>query len=303
MSACGEDLTGILNTRYGKTLRTQISRSDADTPALKLVKTLGRVFELTPCSTKLQWLAVVQSCGFKWSALVKEFTWKISSASWRNAQSQGSQGLLPLPYTRKPSTALNTMPSAPNPRPPLSSPSVESMEVEPHPSLPVPLQNSKEGCNSKLLPYLQTLFDLLSYPCPHTNKRTMPFSINELWKHYNIKTDKPCTISPSCFRKIWKKYFRKQYVKAQQRDRLCQLCKIGHKLDKICENFTEILESEQKKIALKKNIVLRHKMIDGETKDQYRSLLENLKVGEGILTMDFKENITLGRGPRELGQS
>jgi hypothetical protein len=31
--------------------------------------------------------------------------------------------------------------------------------------------------------------------------------------------------------------------------------------------------------------------------------LENLKVGEGILTMDFKENITLGRGSRELGQS
>jgi hypothetical protein len=53
MSACGEDLTGILNTRYSKTLRTQISRSNADTPALKLVKTLGRVFELVPCSTKL----------------------------------------------------------------------------------------------------------------------------------------------------------------------------------------------------------------------------------------------------------
>jgi hypothetical protein len=131
----------------------------------------------------------------------------------------------------------------------------------------------------------------------------MPFSINALWKHYNIKTDKPCTISRSCFRKIWKKYFQKQYVKAWQRDGLCQLCEIGHKLDKICENFAEISESEQKKIALKKNIVLRHKMIDMETKDQYQSLLENLKVGEGILTMDFEENITLGRGPRELGQS
>jgi hypothetical protein len=47
MSACGEDLTGILNTRYGKTLRTQISRSDADTPALKLVKTLGRFYKAT----------------------------------------------------------------------------------------------------------------------------------------------------------------------------------------------------------------------------------------------------------------
>jgi hypothetical protein len=70
MLACGEDLTSILNTQYSKTLRTQISRSDADTPALKLVKTLGRVFELVPHSTKLQWLAI-QSCGFKRSALVK----------------------------------------------------------------------------------------------------------------------------------------------------------------------------------------------------------------------------------------
>jgi hypothetical protein len=131
----------------------------------------------------------------------------------------------------------------------------------------------------------------------------MLFSVSALWKHYNIKTDKPCTIPPPCFQKIWKKYSRKQYIKAWQHDRLCQLCKIGHKLDKICENFTEISESEQKKFTLKKNIVLRHKMFDTETKNQYRNLLENLKVGEDILTMDFKENITLGRGPRELGQS
>jgi hypothetical protein len=65
----------------------------------------------------------------------------------------------------------------------------------------------------------------------------------------------------------------------------------------------EISESEQKKISLKKNIVLRHKMIDVETKDQYWSLLENLKVGKGILTMDFKENITLGRGQKSLGRA
>jgi hypothetical protein len=53
MASCGEDLAGILNTRYRKTLKTQISRPDNDTPAQKLVKVLGKVFALAPCSTKL----------------------------------------------------------------------------------------------------------------------------------------------------------------------------------------------------------------------------------------------------------
>jgi hypothetical protein len=54
MASCGEDLAGILNTRYGKTLKTQISRPDNDTPAQKLVKVLGKVFALAPYSTKLR---------------------------------------------------------------------------------------------------------------------------------------------------------------------------------------------------------------------------------------------------------
>jgi hypothetical protein len=54
MASCGEDLAGILNTRYGKTLKTQISRSNDNGAAEKLVKVLGRVFELAPRSTKLQ---------------------------------------------------------------------------------------------------------------------------------------------------------------------------------------------------------------------------------------------------------
>ena len=307
MAACGEDLVGILNTRYGKTLKTQLSRSDNVTPAQKLVKVLGKVFELAPRSTRLQWLAVVQSCGFKRSTLVKEFAWKISSASWARVPPPGSSqesSSLPLPYTKKPSTAPNKQPSAPNPGPaPSTSPVVEAMDVESPPPLAPLSTNSKEGRNSKLLPYLQTFFDLLSYPCPHTNKKTMPYSVNSLWKMYNRKTDKPCPLSPSCFRRIWKKYFRKNYVKARQRDGLCQLCEIGHKIEKNYENFAEILEVEKKKIQMKKNVVLRHKLINKETKEQFQLLLDELRVGQGILTIDFKENITLGRGPRELGQS
>jgi hypothetical protein len=314
MASCGEDLVGILNTRYGKTLKTQLSRSNEDAPAQKLVKVLGKVFELAPRSTRLQWLAVVQSCGFKRSALVKEFAWKISSASWARVPPPGSSQegpSLPLPYTKKqPSTAPNSQPSTPNPSPaPIASPSVEAVEAMDVESplttiAPLPLSpHSKEGRTSRLLPYLQTFFEQLAFPCPHTNKKTMPYSVNSLWKMYNHKTDKPCTISPSCFQRIWKNYFRKNYLKARQRDGLCQLCEIGHKIEKIYENSTEIPKVEKKKIQMKKNVVLRHKLINKETKEQFQLLLDQLKVGQAILTIDFKENITLGRGPRELGQS
>jgi hypothetical protein len=46
MFACGEDLAGFLKTRYGKTLKTQISTDDEK--AEKLVKVLGEVFKLAP---------------------------------------------------------------------------------------------------------------------------------------------------------------------------------------------------------------------------------------------------------------
>jgi hypothetical protein len=81
--------------------------------------------------------------------------------------------------------------------------------------------------------------------------------------------DKPCTLSPSCFRRIWKVYFRKNYVKARQHDGLCQLCGIGHKIDKISENSADLPEAEKKKIQQKKNIVLCHKIINKETKEQF----------------------------------
>jgi hypothetical protein len=59
----------------------------------------------------------------------------------------------------------------------------------------------------------------------------------------------------------------------------------------------------KKKLQQKKNVVLRHKLINKETKEQFQHLVDELQEGQGILTIDFKENITLGRGPRELGQS
>jgi hypothetical protein len=53
-------------------------------------------------------------------------------------------------------------------------------------------------------------------PCPYTNENTMPYSVNSLWKKYNSMADKPCALSPSCFQRIWRVYFQKNYVKAYQ---------------------------------------------------------------------------------------
>jgi hypothetical protein len=40
------------------------------------------------------------------------------------------------------------------------------MDVESSSPTPTPLsQNSREGCHSELLPYLQTFFTFLSHPC------------------------------------------------------------------------------------------------------------------------------------------
>jgi hypothetical protein len=143
------------------------------------------------------------------------------------------------------------------------------------------------------------------FPGPQTpRKGTIPNCWNLIFKptltffHFHA-----CILSPSFFCRIWKKYFQKNYVKACQHDSLRQLCEIGHKIEKNCENFVEITEAEKKKLQMKKNVVLHHKLINKETKKQFQHLIDNLKEGQGILTIDFKENITLGRGPRELQQS
>jgi hypothetical protein len=95
--------------------------------------------------------------------------------------------------------------------------------------------------------------------------------------------------------------FPKNYVKAHQCDGFHQLCEIGHKIEKNSENSTELPETGQK-IQQKKTIILWHKIINKETKEQFQQLVDGLWEGHGILTIDFKKNITLGRGAGSLGK-
>jgi hypothetical protein len=64
-----------------------------------------------------------------------------------------------------------------------------------------------------------------------------------------------------------------------------------------------VVRAQTNQVQMKKNVVLCYMLINKETKEQFQHLMDNLKEGQGILTIDFKENITLGRGRRELGQS
>jgi hypothetical protein len=80
------------------------------------------------------------------------------------------------------------------------------------------------------------------------------------------------------------------------------MCEIGHKLTKISEQ-SSLSPNEKKKILEKLNIVRRHHESNKYIKGEHAKQLQTLPLGAAMLTMDFKENITLGSGPRELGQS
>jgi hypothetical protein len=56
----------------------------------------------------IQWLAIVKSCGFKRSALVRDYAWKIFFAFWSWVPLSGlfqEGSSLPLLYTNQPNTA------------------------------------------------------------------------------------------------------------------------------------------------------------------------------------------------------
>jgi hypothetical protein len=311
MRECGNDLEGILKkTRYGKSLKIQL----ADPRMHKLVTILGKVYSLAPASSKKKWLALMQSCGFRQSELRKEeeekgFGWKISKSTWRKAGVQINS--LSLPYAKdKLQVSLPRPPPPPTPSTTTLSP-VEEMEVEDSPApsasssaAPLPKhtsRNYKENRFPTLLPFLDNFFAENSRPCPHSDKRTMPFSVNRLKFLYNRQTERPCSLSLTCFKRIWKTYFRKNFTKAKSRDGLCQLCEISHKLDKISEEG--LSEDELSRLRQKKNVILHHNLSDARIKKAYERQLSELEKGQALLTIDFKENVSLGGGPRELGQS
>jgi hypothetical protein len=81
------------------------------------------------------------------------------------------------------------------------------------------------------------------------------------------------------------------------------MCEISHKIEQSEKLNLNKTPAEQEKFKAMKNIVLRHKISDERTKAIFESHIKELAIGKGLLIMDFKQNVTLGGGPRELGQS
>jgi hypothetical protein len=79
------------------------------------------------------------------------------------------------------------------------------------------------------------------------------------------------------------------------------MCEIGHKLDNTNTDAFSI--EKQIEFWKKKNLVARHNLQYTKIKEQFARQIDQLSPGLAILMMDFKENITIGSGPRELGQS
>jgi hypothetical protein len=137
---------------------------------------------------------------------------------------------------------------------------------------------------------LKQFFASQAISSPVEEKLTMPHSLRRLHKLYSNSQDRPTNLAWSTFRRIWKQHFKSNFRKAKHRDGLCQLCEIAHKIDNTVPNWQKLT-------------VQRHKLSNEQIKKQYDSQVNNLQPKTGILIFDFKENVTLGVGPRELGQS
>ena len=167
---------------------------------------------------------------------------------------------------------------------------------EPAPAPISPNKKLKENQFPELLPFLTTFFDKLSMPCPYSNQKTMSFSENKLFKLYTTTQEKPCTLSQTCFRRIWKAHFKKNFHKPQLCNGLCQLCEIGHKIEVMQEKEHLLTENERKKLNQKKKIVNQHKLANEASKDRFKEQVSEVAGDKAILIIDFKQNVTLGDG-------
>ena len=283
-----------MKKRLGKSLAPSFRDKRTDT----LLSLLGKMVASAPSSTKRQWYSIVKSCGLGRSELIEKHHWVIASSTWSRVT--GSQVVSSFPNV--PASSSPSVQPSPNPN---SLPQPLSALIIPQQQQTNNNTNKrcKEVSNTTLLPFLEKFFQSLAIPSPCSPKASMPHSVNRLHKIYRTREDKPCSISLSCFRRIWRVHFKKNYRKAKHRDGLCQLCEIGHKLDQI--SAEHLTEQQKSALSTKKAIVSRHHFANKQNKSVFQEQLEQCRQGPGmaVLTMDFKQNITIGGGPRELGQS
>ena len=104
-------------------------------------------------------------------------------------------------------------------------------------------------------------------------------------------------LSESSFRK----YLPKEIKIAKRATDLCPICEEGKHIEKELENF-HLSKDEWKYLNQKKQIYTTHKDYFKKQRSSFEDQIKNLKIGEVIILFDFKENIKLGGGPREVSQ-
>ena len=103
----------------------------------------------------------------------------------------------------------------------------------------------------------------------------------------------------------FKKYKPKEIIKAKRDTDLCSICKEGklleNRLKSLLAKTTRTSEEEQHLEELKENVELyrQHRALEETIRNQYRDTKKNLKIGQAILVMDFKENVALGKAQQE----
>jgi len=137
------------------------------------------------------------------------------------------------------------------------------------------------------------------------NKTTVPARylqcyLNQAYNEY-LKNDSNPSISFSTF----KKFKPVEILKPKRDTDLCGICKEG----KLLENRLKNLEAKEhcssgeaqeiKELLSSVSLFHEHRELEKQIRTQYNNQKQNLKQGNAMIVMDFKENVTLGKGQQE----
>ena len=106
-------------------------------------------------------------------------------------------------------------------------------------------------------------------------------------------------LSESSFRK----YLPKEIKVAKKSTDLCPICEEGKKAEKRLNQGSYLFsENEWKILNEEKELYTTHKEYVKKQRGSFEEQIKKLKIGEAVILFDFKENIKLGGGPREVSK-
>ncbi len=131
-------------------------------------------------------------------------------------------------------------------------------------------------------------------------------SFHSLYKRFKRETGSPFSLT------TLRTHTPKHYKRARKESDLCDYCENEQPLQKQLKQANdtkqELTNNNQSttdiqysimKITESLEFIQHHKQIANIQREKFRAQRDGLKKGECIVLFDFKENITVGRGPRE----